>query len=72
MHPHNAHYSQKNHWNANCNDLSYYNDIIAPLDKLIMLHIVIIDMAIKSVDSTFSENLIGKTCIACGALPALY
>ena len=31
------HYSQKNHCNDNCNDFSDYNDIIAPLDKLIML-----------------------------------
>ena len=30
----NAHDSQKSH----CNDFSDYNDIIAPLDKLIMLH----------------------------------
>ena len=34
----NHHYSQKNHCNDNCNDFSDYNDIIAPLDKLIMLH----------------------------------
>ena len=32
------HYSQKNNSNGNCNDFSDYNDIIAPLDKLIMLH----------------------------------
>ena len=32
------HYSQKNHCNDNCNDFSDYNDIIAPLDKLTMLH----------------------------------
>ena len=32
----NTHYSQKNHCNNNCNDFSDYNDIIAPLDKLIM------------------------------------
>ena len=30
------HYSQRNHCNDNCNDFSDYNDIIAPLDKLIM------------------------------------
>ena len=30
------HYSQKNH----CNDFSNYNDIIAPLDKVIMLHYI--------------------------------
>ena len=34
----NIHYSQKNHCNDNCNDFSDYNDIIASLDKLIMLH----------------------------------
>ena len=34
----NDHYSQKNHCNDNCNDFSDFNDIIAPLDKLIMLH----------------------------------
>ena len=32
----NIHYSQKNHCNDNCNDFSDYNDIIAPLGKLIM------------------------------------
>ena len=32
----NLHYSQKYHCNDNCNDFSDYNDIIAPLDKLIM------------------------------------
>ena len=32
------HYSKKNHCNGNCNDLSDYNDIIAPLNKLVMLH----------------------------------
>ena len=34
----NTHYSQTNHCNDNYNDFSYNNDIIAPLDKLIMLH----------------------------------
>ena len=34
----NIHYSQKNHCNDNCNDFSDYNDIIAPLEKVIMLH----------------------------------
>ena len=33
-----GHYSQKNHCNDKCNDFSDYNDIVAPLDKLIMLH----------------------------------
>ena len=33
-----THCSQKNHCNDNCNNFSDYNDIIAPLDKLIMLH----------------------------------
>ena len=33
------HYSHKNNCNDNCNnDFSDYNEIIAPLDKLIMLH----------------------------------
>ena len=32
----NDHYRQKNHCNDNCNDFSDFNDIIAPLDKLIM------------------------------------
>ena len=32
------HYSQKNHCNDDCDDSSDNNDIIAPLDKLIMLH----------------------------------
>ena len=34
-------YSQKNHCNDNCNDFSDYNDIIAPLNKLIMLHYIV-------------------------------
>ena len=29
-------------------------------------------MAINSKESMLSKNLMGKTCIACGALPALY
>ena len=37
----NDHYSQKNHCNDNCNDFSDYNDIIAPLDKLIMSFITL-------------------------------
>ena len=32
------HYSQKTHCNDNCNDFSDYNDTIAPLDKLMILH----------------------------------
>ena len=32
----NNHYSQKDHCSDNCNDFSDYNDITAPLDKLIM------------------------------------
>ena len=35
------HNSQKNHCNDNCNDFSDYNDIIAPLDKLIMSFITL-------------------------------
>ena len=35
---HINHYGHKNHCNDNCNDFSDYNDIIAPMDKLIMLH----------------------------------
>ena len=39
-------YSQKNHCNDNCNYFSDYNDIIAPLNKLmmsaIMLHYVLV------------------------------
>jgi len=34
----NTYYSQENHCNDNSNDFSDNNDIIAPLDKLIMLH----------------------------------
>ena len=33
-----THFSQKSHCNHNCNDFSDYDDIIAPLDKMIMLH----------------------------------
>ena len=31
------HYSQKNNCNDNCNNFSDYNDIVAPLDKLIII-----------------------------------
>ena len=37
-----CHCSQKNHCNYNCNDFSDYNDIIAPLNKLIMSFIKLI------------------------------
>ena len=47
---HKKHYSQKNHCNDNCNDFSDYNDIIAPLDKLIMLHYIIYRLTFPNLD----------------------
>ena len=46
----NIHYSQKNNNNNDYDDISDYNDIIAALDKLIMLHFIshFIDQSIEN------------------------